>query len=99
MISDRLHEALTEIENYQRTHRTAYGGLRVEIEAVKAVMRALQTYLDAPPGGGRHPKYDAARAQLRAGIAILDVTGVASALDNLKSPWPTPEEIQDRTGS
>lgn len=92
MISDTLFEAVARIEEYERSFGN-YVGLRDEIGKVKGVMRALQAYLDAPPGGGRYPKYDAARTQLRAEIAALDVTGLASALDNLKSSWPTSEEV------
>lgn len=49
MISDVLFEAHCDIEEYEREIPTAYSGLRDELAAVKAVIKATQLFLDAPP--------------------------------------------------
>jgi hypothetical protein len=49
MISDTLHDAIQEIEDYQRNFPDCYGGLSDDIELVKKVMSALQARLDEPP--------------------------------------------------
>lgn len=49
MMSDTIHEAIREIERYQREWSDNYGDYRDHIEIVKKVMLSLQHALDAPP--------------------------------------------------
>lgn len=95
MISDTLHEAIAEIERYQRSIPKSYDGLRVEIGKVTAVMNALRSWLDCPPSKGRYPMFETAMGRLRAEIASLDVGPLLCALDDLKAAWPTPEEAEE----
>jgi len=90
MISDTLHEAIAEIERYQRTFPKSYDGLRVEIGKLTAVMNALQAGLDWPPSKGHYPKFETALGRLRAEIANLDVEPLLRAMDDLNAAWPTP---------
>jgi hypothetical protein len=94
MISDTLHEAIAEIERYQRSIPKSYDGLRVEIGKVTAVMNALRTWLDCPPSKGRYPRFETALGRLRAEIANLDVEPMLRAMSDLKAAWPTPEEAE-----
>jgi hypothetical protein len=98
MISDTLHEAIAEIERYQRSIPKSYDGLRIEIGKVTAVMNALRTWLDCPPSKGRYPRFETALGRLRAEIAGLDVEPLLRAMDDLKAAWPTPEEANKQTG-
>lgn len=95
MISDVLFEAIAEIERYQRSFPKSYDGLRVEIGKVTAVMNALKTLLDCPPSKGQYPRFETVLGRLRAEIAKLDVEPLLRAMDDLKSAWPTPDEVED----
>lgn len=52
MISDTLHDALAEIEDYQGSMPKCYDGLRDEIGKVKTVMSAMRAFLH-PLGAGK----------------------------------------------
>ena len=91
MISDVLHKAVEEIERYQRS---GYGGMRVEIGKVKAVMNALRGGLDCPPSDGLYPRYEAAKERLMAELARLDVEPLLAAVANVSVSWPTEEEAK-----
>ncbi len=91
MISDTLHAALEEIEEYQKSMPQCYDGLRGEIGKVKAVMDALRAFLDLPPSLGRYPQYDAAVTRLRVEIAGINVDGLQDALECVTDSWPTLE--------
>lgn len=99
MISDTLHDALVEIERYQKSMPQCYDGLQDEIGKVKAAMDALRAYLDFPPGDGRYPIYDAAMRRLRTEIAGIAVDGLAAAIENVTSSWPAPSEADVTTDS
>lgn len=77
MLSDELHDALVEIERYQREMPDAYDPLTREIEVVKAVMDAFRICLDAAPGISK--KQDRLVADLRNAIRSLDVSEVRAA--------------------
>lgn len=77
MISDVLHEALSEIERYQRDCYHGYESLSGEIEAVTTVMDGLLACLDAAPG--IIEEQDRLVGELRASIRNLDVSGVVAA--------------------
>jgi hypothetical protein len=49
MLSDALHEAVEEIEKYQRDYPKVYDAMKDEIEPVKVAMNKLRQKLDAPP--------------------------------------------------
>ena len=98
MISDTLHDALSAIEDHQKSMPKCYDGLREEIGKVKAVMDALRAYLDCPPSDGRYPKYDAAMIRLRTAVAGIDVSGLTAALENIRSSWPTKQEFEKTDG-
>jgi hypothetical protein len=94
MISDTLYDARNDIERYERDLR-CYAGIRFEIRNVKIVMQSLQCYLDTPPDrDGVYPKYSAALKRLRKEIAALNVEPLMAAVENLKSSWPTPDEVE-----
>jgi hypothetical protein len=99
VISDVLSDAVAEIERYQRDMPGCYDGLRDQIEAAKAVMDALRTYLDFPPPTGRHPAYDAALGRLHTEIARISMGGVSEALNGVRAAWPLPEEIESARDS
>ena len=94
MISDVLSEAVTSIEEYQRSMPKCYRNLGVEIGKVTTVMNALRVYFDCPPADGRYPRYDAAMKRLRTEIAAINVDGLLQALDGIEAGWPTPEEAK-----
>ena len=50
MISDTLHDAICEIEDYQRAWPESYSDWADDIEVVKKVMAALMNRLDQPLG-------------------------------------------------
>lgn len=94
MISDVLDEAIAEVEEYQRSSKKMYAGLRVEIEKVKAVMNALRKWLDGPPSDGLYPRYEAAKERLMAELARLEVEPLLAAVANIRVSWPTKEEAE-----
>jgi hypothetical protein len=77
MVSDVLHQALSEIERYRRDCTHAYEPLAEEIEAVTTVMDSLLACLDAAPGIIK--EQDRLVDDLRAAIRGLDVSGVLAA--------------------
>jgi len=53
MISDVLHEAITQIRNYQQTTPAMYEGIMPEIDTVVSAMNSLLQHLDHPEPEGR----------------------------------------------
>lgn len=77
MVSDVLHDALVEIDRYQREMPDAYDPLTTEIETIKAVMDALRTCLDTPPGVVE--EQDRLVAELQGAIRSLDLSRLLKA--------------------
>jgi hypothetical protein len=50
MISDTLHQAIEDIERYQRDMPDSYDSIRADIDAVKEQMASLRRKLDNPVG-------------------------------------------------
>lgn len=93
MISDTLSEALDDIARYESDFG-CYAELRYEILKVKIVMGGLQCYLDSPDVDAVYPKFSAALKRLRKEIAGLNVEPLLTAMENVKSSWPTPDEVE-----
>ena len=82
MISDTLCETLDEIERYQRDMPQCYDDIRDRIEAVKAEMRGLQMYLDAPPDMVRPPETRSWAPEVIDGWCLADAAKGARSPQN-----------------
>jgi len=56
MLSDTLHDACAEIEQYEREYPDNYKSMAPAIDKIKTVMRALQMSMDLCPVGKSRAK-------------------------------------------
>jgi hypothetical protein len=50
MISDVIHDALREIEQYEREYPASCASIAMELDEMKRAMRGVMKKLDTPPG-------------------------------------------------